>query len=548
MMFTSRTTQQSLIGGSGTRRRGRSAAWRASLAGAILAGLLGALAPLAPAGASGAIWLKTQQATFMKVTNESVSMASYRNHAYILWLEGDLSHPNNYWVYYTTNASGAWKTRLLSKAGPGPGGVLDQYRALIAVDPTLKHLYAVWPPNLAHGGELDLYTSDDEGATWQGPTTLAKSASAGIFPNIALAVGGGKAAAAFDGNPHDFGIKPACPGGIADILAVTYNGTAWSQPQDVSSCIASQANGFRTQRLAYDETTGRFSLVGLDDTNDYRLWSAQGSGATWSTPSLTPMTHVTSGSGDNGGGLYQIAAAGGTTYVAYALRAPGKAWCCVDVFLGLRHAGQSWTTQRITQDPLNCEKADVAVAARPSRIALAYRWFHGNCAKPEPSSAPQEQYIHVLTGLPGHFQEVVPLKPPVPSNCLRPLLSTDGDLFRVVQMCGNNGAKGENLFYTPEFLDVVGPTMHIAKISTAGPGAIRVAWSAQDPTPGSGVAYFQVQARVGGGAWQNVVAATQSLFIVYNGAQAGKTYTFRVRARDKVNNWGAWVTATMQAA
>jgi hypothetical protein len=69
---------------------------------------------------------------------------------------------------------------------------------------------------------------------------------------------------------------------------------------------------------------------------------------------------------------------------------------------------------------------------------------------------------------------------------------------------------------------------------------------AQDPTPGSGVAYAQVQVRVNGGAWQNVVAATQSHFVVYNGAQAGKTYTFRVRSRDKVNNWGAWVTATIK--
>ena len=165
MMLARRTKWQPLIGGKSTSRRGRSVTRRIALAGALLMGLLGALVPLAPAAASGAIWLHTQQATFMKVTNESVSMATYRDHAYILWLEEDASHTYD-WVYYTTNASGAWKTRLLSKAGP-PGSVTDQYRALIAVDPTLKRLYAVWPINLAHGGALDLYTSDDEGATWK---------------------------------------------------------------------------------------------------------------------------------------------------------------------------------------------------------------------------------------------------------------------------------------------------------------------------------------------------------------------------------------------
>ncbi len=543
-MVTIRTKQHPLIEGSSTPRRDRSAAWRASLAGAVLAGLLGALAPLAPAAASGPIWLASRQATF-SATNKSVpSMATYRNHAYILWLGDPPAGQSNYQVYYTTNAAGTWTTHLLTSDGPSSAGAGDGPRALIAVDPTVKRLYAVWPHGTAGSGGLMLYTSDDEGATWQGPTIVVKNPPDTISPNIALAVGGGKAALAFDGNPHDFGLKPACTGGIADVLAVTYDGTSWSQPQDVSSCVATQSNGFRTQRLAYDETTGHFSLVALDGTNQYRLWYAQSSGSIWSTPASTPMSNLVSGAGNVYNGDYQIAAAGGTTYVAYAQAVPpGKGFCCVDVFLGMQHSGQGWTTQRVTQDPLNCQKADVAVAARPGRIALAYRRF-SSCAK---QGGPHNEYVHVLTGLPGHFQEVVPFKPPVPSSCLRPVLSTDGDIFRVIQLCSNNGAKGANLFYTPEFLDVVGPTTQITKIGAAGLGAIRVAWSAQDPTPGSGVAYYQVQVRVNGGAWQNVVAATQSHFVVYNGAQAGKTYTFRVRARDKVNNWGAWVTATMQA-
>jgi hypothetical protein len=59
-----------------------------------------------------------------------------------------------------------------------------ELRALIAVDPSVKRLYAVWPV----GAGLVLYTSGDERATWQGPTTLVKTtAASGIFPNIALA-------------------------------------------------------------------------------------------------------------------------------------------------------------------------------------------------------------------------------------------------------------------------------------------------------------------------------------------------------------------------
>jgi hypothetical protein len=529
-----------------TGLRRRCAAGYAALVGLLLAFLI---LPVMPAAASGGIWLATQQATFSATNKLVPSMATYRNHAYILWLGDVPPGKTTTQIFFTTNASGVWKTRLLSAAGPYPGGVVEGGpNVFMLVDPSIKRLYAIWANGSNGTGGIVMYRSDDEGATWQGPTIIVKNTPGGtISDNLALAVGGGTIAVAFDGNPHDFGIKPACPGGIADLLAVTYNGTAWSQLQDVTSCVATQSNGFRTQRLAYDETTKRFSLVALDDTNSYGLWYAQSSGTTWSAPVLTPMTHLVTGANNPYLGDYQVAAAGGTTYVAYAnLIKPNAVWCCIDVMLGTHRSGQGWKVQRITHDPLNCQKFDVGLAALPGRIAIAYRWG-GFCAKPEPPSGPREEYFHVLTGLPGHFQEMVLFKPKIPSSCLRSVLSTDGNVFRVLQTCSNNGVPGGNLFYTPEFDDVVGPTTHITGISAAGSGAIRVAWSAQDPTPGSGVAYSQVEVRVDGGAWQTVVAATQSSFIVYTHAQAGKTYTFRVRARDKVNNWGAWVTATIQA-
>ena len=78
------------------------------------------------------------------------------------------------------------------------------------------------------------------------------------------------------------------------------------------------------------------------------------------------------------------------------------------------------------------------------------------------------------------------------------------------------------------------PTLPFLPAGAGGRWPSAVAWTAQDPTPGSAVAYSQAEVRVVGGASQVVVPATLSSFIVYTHAQAGHTYTFRVRSRDKV--------------
>ncbi len=503
-----------------------------ALAGLLLALLL---APVTPVSAGGPIWLATQQATFSATNKSAPSMATYRNHAYVLWLGDPVGKHTYYQVYFTTNASGTWQTRLLAAVGPAFAGAGDAARALLAVDPSIHRLYAAWPVTAG----LLLYTSDNEGTTWQGPITVVKTTAANEIPaNIALAAGGGKVAVAFLGNPVGFGIKPACTNGIADVIALTFSASTWSQPQDLTSCVSAKSNGFRTQRLAYDGTTGRFVLMALDDTNTTGLWYiAQGAGGAWSAPASTPMSKLADISGYYGD--YRVAASGGTTYVVYALSTkPNTSFSYVDVFLGTHKSGSGWTVRRITQDPFNCEKFDVAVAAVPGRLALAYRWG-GFCAKP---SGQSHEYIHVLTGLPGHFTETV-LRPATPTNCLRPVLAFDGPVFRVLQACSNTTEPGLNLFYTPEFYDVVGPATQITKVINLGPGTIQLYWTAQDPTPGSGVAYAEVQVRVNGGAWQTVAAAAHATVVLYRQAQPGNTYTFRVRARDKVNNWGTWVVS-----
>jgi len=55
-----------------------------TLAGAILAALVVALAPSAPAAATGPIWLPAERATHASFNNLQLIVATYRDHAYVL--------------------------------------------------------------------------------------------------------------------------------------------------------------------------------------------------------------------------------------------------------------------------------------------------------------------------------------------------------------------------------------------------------------------------------------------------------------------------------
>ena len=59
----------------------------------------------------------------------------------------------------------------------------------------------------------------------------------------------------------------------------------------------------------------------------------------------------------------------------------------------------------------------------------------------------------------------------------------------------------------------------------------------------SGLRYFQVQGRRKGGSW-NDYGTTTATSTVRRWYRHG-TYEFRVRARDRAGNWGAWVTKTV---
>jgi len=226
----------------GVRRRH---GWSRRAGAALLAPLL-ALLGVGPAFAGGVVWLHAHRATHATTIDHALpSLATYHNHAYILTI-GDGATSLSAPVYYTTNAFGPWRTTMLSAKGPQAGGAYRGDYAIIAVDPAIKprgRLYAVWNV-LGAGltpGKTVLYTSDDEGAVWSGPRTLATGASGRV---VALAAGKGKAAVAIVGSYRDLGAGACKEAGFADLFVVTYNGATWVRPRNLSSCVADTARGF----------------------------------------------------------------------------------------------------------------------------------------------------------------------------------------------------------------------------------------------------------------------------------------------------------------
>jgi hypothetical protein len=67
-----------------------------------------------------------------------------------------------------------------------------------------------------------------------------------------------------------------------------------------------------------------------------------------------------------------------------------------------------------------------------------------------------------------------------------------------------------------------------------------VTWSGLDPQPGSGIARYNVEVQMNGGAWQPFVTDSTATSAVFNGAVVGATYGFRVRALDFVVNVEPW--------
>jgi hypothetical protein len=87
----------------------------------------------------------------------------------------------------------------------------------------------------------------------------------------------------------------------------------------------------------------------------------------------------------------------------------------------------------------------------------------------------------------------------------------------------------------------------VAAGTTAGTRRVTVAWTGADvplQVLTSGFHSYQVQRRADGGAWTTVWSSTTLKSMTLNLA-ASHTYEFRVAARDKAGNWGAWSAASV---
>jgi uncharacterized protein YkwD len=88
----------------------------------------------------------------------------------------------------------------------------------------------------------------------------------------------------------------------------------------------------------------------------------------------------------------------------------------------------------------------------------------------------------------------------------------------------------------------------IAAGSSATTRRVTVSWTGADvplQVLTSGFQAYKVERRVDGGAWATVWSSTtvKSLTLLLPGSH---TYEFRVAARDKAGNWGAWSAASVQ--
>jgi hypothetical protein len=219
--------------------------------------------------------------------------------------------------------------------------------------------------------------------------------------------------------------------------------------------------------------------------------------------------------------------------------ATGQKGTPVRLLVRAPNGGVSAALQVSPADKEGCPQFGVSVAARAGRVLVSYvRAVGGYCSVV--SGTNSRSTVHLIGGTPSHLVSIASGLPKT-ANCGDTGLSTDGELFRLVAGC--NVVVGQpqgNLYYKREFLDVVGPKSRFAVPRHTAPGRVRLAWSAHDPPPGSGVGSYQLEVRSSGSPWRLVAGATQAHSVVYP-TRKGIKYTFRLRARDRVNNWGRWV-------
>ena len=520
-----------------------------------IAALLTALLPQTRAVAAGPIWLPGVQADRPSVDptyNDLRPVIATDRNTYVLSTRARprLSVDETD-VYLSVGVRGhapgslTWTTRKISSHGPAY--IIDPHgNVSLAVDPTTHRLFAVWryTKSKSAGEAVVVRTSSDGGSTWSGPTDLATTG--GAFPGSrpSVVAGGGTAYVAFTAGQSDVPTG-SCDNrhGHSDIFVARYDGRGWSRGQNLTSCLTGARHPeFEAATLTRDED-GRLYLIAT--TNNDELWYADNAGGAWTTP-VRIVRNIGNSPPGAGDATQALAASKGVVYLAYTGADGTYPNNYNDIFLTSHASGRGWSVPlNVTRGAdVHCQKYAPALVARAGRIGLAY--IEGYSSRADCAY----DTLRMETGTPG---SLTPARTTLAANaeCDHPGLAADGDIFRLVADCGHAPSKVNTaLYYQEEFLDVVGPTMtslHVPATTTAS--SVHLSWSAQDPTPGSGVAYYEARVKEDGSAWQDVVpGGTRSKSLDYTKARAGHTYTFQVRARDRVNNWGGWVSASTRAS
>jgi hypothetical protein len=88
--------------------------------------------------------------------------------------------------------------------------------------------------------------------------------------------------------------------------------------------------------------------------------------------------------------------------------------------------------------------------------------------------------------------------------------------------------------------DIVPPVATVSALPTYSPGSFQVKWSGTDSAPSgctpSGIAYYDVEYRVNGGAWVSWKTQTIDTSATIQSGANGSLYEFRARAVDKAGN------------
>ncbi len=502
----------------------------------VLVALCAALLPAVASRASGVFWLPTQEASDASFDHLNPVVATYHHHAYILSVRVNGTSATTS-VFFSTNESGRWDTQLLSNQGPH-NTYSGEFTSL-AVDPTSGKLYAIWAYQKSPDADGVGVWTREPGGQWTGPTDVMTAGSLGEQPSIVA--GGGKAYAAFVSSE----VPGACDDATSrsgDVQVVSYDGGSWSPPRNLTSCVSdSSILEFSNPKLALDEN-GRPYLASSANGD---LWFDENASGSWSDPAqITHGAAIPVSVGTALRTFYGIAASNGAAYVTYVRQSGTSTY---DVQLMTHQLGASWSSPAHVSPPdsYGCPKFGVSVVANSGRVGVSYvRGHTGYCAS---SSGVSGNAPVVYTGAPGQMALVGSLAGATP-DCFATSLANEGNLFRFVTTCDQPASVDQGqLYYKAEFLDTVGPVAHLVASARAKAPAIGLHWSARDPQPGSGVDYYQLQIRDGAGPWHTLQALTHAKQLIYRQARPGHRYTFRLRARDRTANWGAWVMSSTQA-